>query len=241
MEELSCKNCGASIHEEHISSKLSLARCGHCDAVFTLPASFADSTLARDHGAPRYAPGSRPKVELPQRFKMEDRGHQLEISYSWFTPAIYFLVFFCVIWNGFMLFWHSVAIASGQWIMSAFGLLHTAVGIGLMYACLVTLFNRTTIRAERGELSIRHGPLPCLRSTTLDVKSLKQIYCKEVEHRGKRGSVSHSYAVWVVKQNNVRDSLLKGFHDSQQALFIEQELERFLKIPDEAVPGELKF
>ena len=49
---------------------------------------------------------------------------------------------------------------------------------------------------------------------------------------------SVTYSVQLVKDGG-QQALVKGLTDSQQALYIEQELERFLKIEDRPVRGEL--
>jgi hypothetical protein len=43
----------------------------------------------------------------------------------------------------------------------------------------------------------------------------------------------------VLRQDNVRETLVKGLTDADQALYIEQELERHLRIQDQPVAGEL--
>jgi len=42
-------------------------------------------------------------------------------------------VFFCLGWDGFLIVWHGIAIASLMWFMSLFALIHTTVGIVLTY------------------------------------------------------------------------------------------------------------
>jgi hypothetical protein len=231
LHELRCKNCGAAIDPENFVEHLSMARCGHCETVFAV------SGLPKSTGA---APAPRPrvKVPMPRGIQIDELGGSLEIRRRWFSPAFLGLAFFCLFWNGFMVFWHVMALSMGAWFMSLFGLLHTAVGIGLACWTLAGLFNTTTIRARRGLIEIRSGPIPCGGNADIPTDDLAQLYCKERISHSKNGT-SYSYQVLAVTKANVRKTLLKGLTEAEQALFIEQELERFLEIEDRPMPGEV--
>ncbi len=231
LHELRCKSCGATIGPENFVERLAMARCGHCGAVFAV------SGLPTPAGAAA-APRPRVKVPMPRGIRVEELGGMLEIRRRWFGPAFIFLAFFCVFWNGFMIFWHAMALSMGAWFMSLFGLLHTAVGIGLAWFTLAGLLNTTTIRARRGLVEITSGPIPCGGNATLSTDDLAQLYCKESVSHSKNGT-SYSYQVLAVTKANVRKTLLKGLNEADQALFIEQELERFLGIEDRPMPGEI--
>ncbi len=230
LQELRCKSCGATIRPDSIIIRLSMARCDHCGAVFAISGlPTPDDGIAKQ---------PRIKVPMPRGLVVEDFGNSLEIRRRWFHALFIFLAFFCVFWNGFMIVWHSIALASGMWFMSLFGLLHTAVGIGLAWYTLAGFLNTTTIRARGGLIEITTGPIPWWGNTTLTAADIDQLYCKEKVSHGKNGT-SCSYQVLVVTKANVRKPLLKGLPEADQALFIEQELERFLNIEDRPVRGEV--
>jgi hypothetical protein len=231
LQELRCKSCGATIGPENFVERLAMARCGHCGTVFAV------SGLPTPAGAAP-PPAPRVKVPMPRGIQVEELGGLLEIRRRWFGPAFIFLAFFCVVWNGFMIVWHVMAWSMGAWFMSLFGLLHTAVGIGLAWFTLAGLLNTTTIRARRGLIEIASGPIPCGGNTTLTTDDLAQLYCKERVSHSKNGT-SCAYEVLAVTKANVRKTLLKNLTEADQALFIEQELERFLGIEDRPVPGEI--
>ncbi len=67
--------------------------------------------------------------------------------------------------------------------------------------------------------------------------TLQPLNCREKISQGKNGA-SYRYAVLVVLQGR-REVLLKGLENVEQALYIEQEMERFLKINDTPVAGEI--
>jgi hypothetical protein len=52
------------------------------------------------------------------------------------------LFFFAVVWNVFLVFWYSIAIASGNWLMwlmAVFATGHLVVGLGLIGGILYML------------------------------------------------------------------------------------------------------
>jgi hypothetical protein len=231
LHELRCKNCGAAIDPENFVEHLAMARCGHCETVFAV------SGLPTPTGTVE-PPRPRVKVPMPRGIQIEELGGSLVIRRRWFNPLFLFLLFFCISWNGFMVVWHVMAWSMGAWFMSLFGLVHTAVGIGLAWWTLAGLLNTTTIRARRGLIEIRSGPIPCGGNATIPTDDLTQLYCKEQTSHSKNGT-SYSYQVLAVTKANVRKTLLKGLNEAEQALFIEQELERFLEIEDRPMPGEI--
>ena len=132
MTEIKCKNCGAPIEEENIVMRLSMARCSHCNSIFSI-----DHTSDSKDNSKK----ERPDVPMPEKIKISHKEGKLEISYRWFNFIFIFLIFFCIIWDGFMVVWHTMSLTSGAWYMSLFGLLHTAVGIGLTYYTIAGFFN----------------------------------------------------------------------------------------------------
>ncbi|MCO6454320.1 MAG: hypothetical protein J5I93_03305 [Pirellulaceae bacterium] len=233
LNELRCKNCGAPLAAENVVERLAMARCGHCQAVFALESATGaggDASLA----------ALRPKVEMPRGIQMQDLGSALEISRRWFTPVAFFMLFFCIFWNGFMVVWHTIALSQGIWFMSAFGLLHTAVGLGVLYWTLSLFLNTTYIRVGNGMIEVKTTPLPTWGGNKwLSADDLTQFYCHEQVSHNKNGT-TRTYDILAVRRDNVREKLLTGLSDAEQALFIEQELERFLGIKDQRVEGEFR-
>ena len=137
-----------------------------------------------------------------------------------------------------MLFWFGTAIARGIWPMAAFGTLHGAVGIGLSYYVLAGYINRTVIKVNRNMLTIKHGPLPWFGNKQLHSHDLAQLYCKECMHRHKNSS-SCTYEVHAILKDGQHAKLVTGLDESEQALYLEQEIERFLRIEDQPVRGEM--
>lgn len=223
--ELKCRNCGSQLAPEDISPQLAAARCHHCNALFAIPTG----------GGPRMI--QRPVEPLPKGFTIERGMDSVTITRRWLTPVAWFLLFFAVVWNGFMIVWHGIALGTGMWLMSAFGLIHTGVGLFLIYMVLGMFLNSTVIRATPFEIVVSIGPVPWKGNKRLASDAVEQFYCKEKITRGKNGS-SSTYQVEAVLRGNLRETLVSGFTEPGQALFVEQEIERHLRISDVPVAGE---
>ncbi len=224
LTDLKCRNCGAALSAGDISPQLGAARCGHCRSLFALPTS-----------SPASIP--RPEVPLPAAFTMETLGDTLVITRRWRNFSAWFLLFFALFWNGFLVVWHGIALSTGAWFMSAFGLIHTGVGLFLIYYVAALFLNSTVIRASPRGLESKSGPLPWRGDRLLDAGTVSQLYCTEKIHRSKNGS-STSYGVEAVLPGNRRDTLVRGLPEADQALFIEQQFERHLGLTDIPVAGE---
>lgn len=225
--ELKCRNCGSELVPEDISARLSAVRCRHCDTLFALPAG---------HG--RAAPLPRPTVGLPERFDLHESPRGIRIERGWLTGATYALLVFAILWNGFMLVWHGIALSQGQWMMSAFGLIHTAVGAGLVYKVLADFLNRTVIRVESGALTLRHGPLPWPGKKDFRTADFEQFYVTRKVTHGKNGSTT-TYQLEALLAGGRRKTIVKGLPEPEHAIYLEQQLEKHLKIVDRPIDGEL--
>ncbi|GAA5481540.1 hypothetical protein [Haloferula sargassicola] len=222
--ELKCSNCGSVLDPADISPQIAAARCRHCHSLFALPATTSQ-------------PIPRGQVEMPARFTMDEEGGQLVLRRRWFDPSAWFLVFFAIVWNGFLVVWHTIALSQGMWFMSAFALIHTAIGIGILYFLAATFFNTTTLRAGNGELEVIHSPVPWKGNQRLDAQRLEQLFCRQTVKHGKNGA-STTYEVEAIFDGNHRRTLLKGLKQADQAIFIEQQIEKHLHITDRRVEGD---
>jgi hypothetical protein len=67
---------------------------------------------------------------------------------------------------------------------------------------------------------------------------VKQLYSKEKISRG-RNSTTTTYEVHAVTHTGKNVKLLSGLESSEQALYIEQEIERYFRIEDAPVKGQI--
>lgn len=235
--KLTCPDCQKPVSAEDVNIKLGIGKCLACDAVFSLVDQIGQPLRSLRNSLP---------VAPPKHWRVDDFGPELTIRWSWYTHAIWFLVFFAIFWDGFLIVWYSIGIREflgkgqinwGMIIMLVFPILHVAVGIGITYAVLVTFLNRTVVRVSGGELSIYQGPLPVWGNRRLSIIDICQFFCTEKSSRGKHGH-SYSYSLNVLLTSGERISLINNFQDASHALYLERTLEDRLKIADERVPGD---
>ena len=122
--------------------------------------------------------------------------------------------------------------------MWLFGLIPTVIGLFLLYSVVAGFTNSTTVKASETALAIHHGPLPWKGNKTIPRASVSQVYCKEITRPSKRGPVS-IYNIETLGENGIRDTLVKNLTDPEQALFVEQQIEKHLGIKDTYVQGEI--
>jgi hypothetical protein len=228
---LKCPACGSALAAKDLDPDRGLAKCAHCGALMALapPASGSGGFRAR------------PDIPLPPALRMTEVADGLEIRRRWFTPAVLFLVFFCVVWDGFLLFWYGIALTTrAPLIMSLFPLLHVAVGVVLTYSTVATLFNTTRIRLTWKDLSIVHGPLPWPGNRTIPRPEIDQLYCRRLTSRSSDSGPTSRYELWMTTKEGQARKLLGAGLDEQQALFVEQRVERALGIADRTVAGEIE-
>ncbi len=164
----------------------------------------------------------------------------LSIQFSWFTPMAYFLIFFCIGWDSFLLFWYtSAGGGDAPWIVYVFPLIHVAVGIGLTYYTLCLIFNKTHIDVDDKHLWVHHSPIPWWKGNVdLPVNDIDQIYVKEEKKQGEDGA-SYTYILLAKLKDGSTEKLLDiGMTDSEKVLQLEELIENYLGIEDYPVRGE---
>ena len=183
---------------------------------------------------------------LPEGMEMNNENGGLEIRRRWFSLVNIFTAVFAVFWCGFLVVWYTMlgSFSSGDnpgggflLIFYLFPLIHVAVGVWLLYSSLCGFLNKTLIRADWENLSIRHYPLPWAGNKVIPKQEVKQLYVKRRESRG-RGGTSVTYEVRLLTQSGSDIKLLTGLPNEEQARFIEQEVERYLQIENIPVRGE---
>lgn len=199
---------------------------------------------ALGRGAPRQTePGPRSsevRVAIPEHLHIQDLGGELTIGYRWFHWGVLFLIPFCIAWNAFLVGWYAMA---GQMegmpaplriVFLVFPIGHVAVGLGLIYAVLTMLFNRTTIRVRHGALDIRHGPIFFPGSRSISVDELDQLYCRSEPCRTSKGG-SQSTWLYARLKNGAAIKLLRCMEGGDVLRAVEQLVEQHLGIRDEQV------
>jgi hypothetical protein len=229
---LTCPDCGAAVPAEDVNIERGIGKCRACNAVIDVEAAL------RGPGA-RTGFYRRPPAPQPRSITIEDLSGGLRLTRRWFTPAAILLTAFCVLWNG-SFFWSPMALGGGgPWFTAVVPVLRVVIGVLLTYATLAMYVNRTVLEVNEGRLTVRNGPLPWFGNRDLDVSEVEQFYSEEVMSRGRQGSVSYTYKVCGLLKGGQRVTLLDSLPKRDDALFVEQLVEKYLGIEDRPVSGEL--
>jgi hypothetical protein len=233
-----CPRCGSAIPADDMNLANLVAKCRRCHEAF----SFADQVSATGKPAPAAAPPQR--VPRPPGLWVEEDGDHRCLVRRWFAPGLLFLVFFCIAWDGFLVFWYSMALtadAPWMWIAVLFPIAHVAVGVGLTYGTVAGLFNSTVVEVHNGRLLVCHGPLPWPGNRDLDALEVRQLYCTEAQQWTRQsGTTSWPYALNAVLADGRTVPLLSDVQDKMMALFYKQQLEDWLCLKPGHVPGAVE-
>lgn len=231
--KLHCPHCDREILAEDININAVLAKCRNCHTVFSFRCNLQGEAVEKVAFRPRGP------VPLPANLQVEELGSSFRVRWRWFQWHLVFLVLFCVIWDGFLVVWYTIGFLTGAPILFlVFPLLHVAVGVGLTYFVVCGFLNSTTLEITGGNLAIRHGPLPWRGNLSRPVQDFRQFYCQERAIHSKN-SLRHVYDVHALLVDGSDLRLVSALTDSQQALYLEQQIEDKLRIKDEPVGGEL--
>ena len=181
------------------------------------------------------------RVSMPDYFKVYETADELTIRRRWYSPPVWFLALFCVMWLSGTTYFFLDSLRHHLLSLPFLLIFPVPVGIFLLYTVASLFLNVTDIVIAKGRLTVRHFPLPWPGKQDIPTSSIVQLYCrieriptkhKQVFEKGPR--------VHVVLGNRSEINLFKHLYpELQEALFIEQTIERYLGIPDIAVKGEV--
>jgi hypothetical protein len=178
------------------------------------------------------------EMGLPDKIDLQHTGADLVITRRWFGLQTLMMTAFVIFWDGFLFFWYSKAVPGGDMMVVLFPLLHVGVGVWLTYYTLAGYVNKTIVRINYEKISVRHRPLPYWGYKTVQSGDIKQLYSKEkISRSSNKRSVT--YEVHALTHNGKSIKLVSYMESSEQALFVEQEIEKYLGIKDKPVRGEI--
>lgn len=233
LKRIYCKSCGAPIEKKDIDLARGFARCGYCGTVSRIDVERPTAPAA----ASAY-PQERPEIPMPENFAVYHVGDLLQLVRRWFTPSHIFVLLIAIFWNGFNVVFGAFSLIPGVCIMLLFQLPFIAIGVFLLYWALAGFVNRTTIQVGQGWLVTKHTPLPWWGEAQIEAAQIVQCYTYEKVTYGRNG-VSRSYEVHAILRDRTDKIIVKDLPNPPQALYIEQEVERYLRIKDEPIRGEL--
>lgn len=248
MQTLSCRSCGAALSADDLDRRLAIITCRNCGSIF-------DLARRKDRESPAAAlvaepPPERAPAAMPERFEVSDQsgkgGRRLTVTWRWFKPALLFLIPFAIAWDSFLVFWYATAFglagpmeaeAGAGLLMIIFPVGHVAAGVVVTYLAITNVVNRTRLRVTPSELTVRHFPIPGWPNPTVPVAQVEQLFVTRKVSRNKNGSTV-TYELRAVTREHASLKLVGGLEELEQALWLEQEIERVLDLRDRPVAGE---
>ena len=229
--DLVCDKCGSTIDGANVNINSSLAKCSNCNSVFNIK---DDLFFLNDRKG-------RPEMIMPEGTDVLELSDSLDIRLDWLKShpqgTLGFLTFFTVIWNGILAVMVAGALAAGSFESITFMSLHLLVGMGLIYYLSTIYLNYTDIIVNRSYIEISHRPLknPFVRSKRIEIDELDQLHVSKYVASTTNGNPNYAYALYAtLKTNGKKIQLIKGMNRETQ-LYLEQEIERYLKIKDRPV------
>jgi len=178
--------------------------------------------------------------ELPKSVTLDDRGHEIEIVWRWFTGPWRTFIFLAVFWSAMVLlslsvFWGPFSLLSLLFVPGILGLLF------LGRQGLKQLLNSTTVTVSGEKIDVSSGPIDASTDAVIDPLNVHQLYSlrKEITNSS-LGLPGYVYEIHAIVSDLRDDVLIVGnIENLDQTLFIEGEIERYLEITDQEVPGSL--
>ncbi len=228
--DLVCDACGAQIDGANININSSLAKCGSCNTVFA---------INDDHFFHHDRKG-RPEMIMPEGTDVLELNDSLDIRLNWLKAhpqgALGFLTFFAIFWNGFLAF-----MVMSTSIGVSFLSIHLLVGLGLIYYLATIYLNYTDVIVNESYIEIDHRPIknPFVRSKRIESDDIDQLYVTKYVSSRTNGNPNYAYGLYaILKTNGKKINLVKGMNKETQ-LYLEQEIERYLKIKDRPVSNAI--
>jgi hypothetical protein len=217
---MKCRRCGRKVQVEAAPPVMHVARCTECQTIQEVPGA---------------AGGPRLPVPLPKLFVLEPSG-PFTVRWGWRTartvPQVISAIVGAVVVR--MFFDRGEEPSLFAWVFYAFSAMAALRAV-------VQWVNSTRLTLGPDRLELTHGPIPWF-GRSLPIAKLGQLYVRELVH-GTTGDSSgrRSYDVYASANDGSPDwPLIRGFETVEQALWMEQELERRMGIVDEPVDGEWK-
>lgn len=226
--QIICESCGNPISAADINMQLGMAKCAPCDSLFSIAmqVSLAERPL--------------PLPSAPRSIRVDDFGAELRLSRRWFNSSAFGLLIFTLFLSAMVgaflgLFIQGFARGTPPPLLALVLIApFFVIALSLAYITLAMFLNKTVVIATSSSLTTRHGPLRMRRSVSVSASNVEQVFVK----RSAPNNSNATYEVWARMVDDEDRELIADIPDFKAARYIEQEIERFLGLPDLPVAGE---
>lgn len=159
-----------------------------------------------------------PPATLPEGLDVIESMTGTTVRLRWFTWMVIPMLLFAIAWDGFLVFWYSIAFKSpnAPLLMKLFPLGHVLIGISMTYYAIASLFNKTDVRLNPSYVEVASGPFPWLGNKRFMASDVRQLVVRQ--GRANRGSVS--FKVMYAGDDRKEKKLVSGINRIEQAEFI---------------------
>lgn len=239
---MTCAYCHAAIPAAAVDRQREIANCAACgrlnDVRSQLLRALAQAASAQPQPEQEDAalPRARPPVQLPPGMSMSfDEGglfglgaapSPITIRRRWLRGKHWIFLLVCMAASvGVALLWQNQG-------LSGWSVVATLFVLSWDYNVTTMFVNSTVIRADRAGVDVKHGPLPSLfgKNQRFTSDQVKQLFA---------ANFGAFFTVKVQLSDGKELDLVRPLVSAEQALFVEQQLEKALGITDFAVQGEL--
>lgn len=226
---LACPQCRAGIPASDVNLQALVGKCAACHHVFRIDPSALDSTAstrAEAPGRPASITFEREEPTLASGDTYRDATSRPRGTFTlrrrWFQPQHVFLLFFCIAWDSFLVFWYGSAFGTdAPWLMIVFPVAHVAVGVGLTYSVIAGFVNRTTLTLTSDALTVHHGPIPWRGNGSFARGEIRGVeLTMHTPERSNDSSASGAHAVSLRLADQSLTKLVAGLTD-EEARFIQ--------------------
>jgi len=235
LDHVDCPQCGSLVHPSEININRSMGQCGSCKEVFVIDKNdlFIDER-----------PG-RPEMIMPEGTDVITLSDHMDVRINWrksySKSGLLGLTVFTLFWNIIVGLFVVSIIASGA-VGSLIGIsVHLAVGLGMFYWLASILVNYTDIIIRKDAITIDHYPLknPFKRQKTIAGEDFEQFYVTKYVSSTTNDKPNYAYALYAITTTGSKVLIINGMNKETQ-LYLEQEIERYLQLPDQEVSGAIK-
>ncbi|MFY9225353.1 MAG: hypothetical protein WAQ98_21945 [Blastocatellia bacterium] len=190
--------------------------CSRCFVVIVEENKLINSSITQDNT--KILP-KRKKLSKPREVTLQIDDKGLTIAYNTFDKdTIFGLILFLLI--------NSVIIYAGfLWI----GL---GLALPISYALLATILNKRVIKVDKDKISVWEGPLPMGINKEVKTNIIKQLFYR------KTTLGDYELKAILLKDNAI--DILPNIITKKIAKYLKSQIEKYLNIPEQAVPKQLK-
>lgn len=246
--QIICPYCFQEVAANELNVQQMVGKCGTCHKLFSFRGQVENREKIVQHRQSRLSPQPF-GLPRPKTMTMTNNGLELLLRWRWFRPYVFHLIPRTLFWLGLVLLLMAPMFifpftplrektAQTTADFGCFPILlipHLVIGIWYLYYICCLFINQTSVQVRQGDVVVRHFPLPWRGNIAVPTHQIEQLYVRE--NRGRKRNDEITYDIRYIDRNNCHAPLVTKLSSAEQALYVEQEVERFLGIIDRPVRG----